>query len=220
MSGYPGTSICLHAWLRCPPGYYQLEWLLHLLWLARCTHIRRALWVGLLSLPGEGREWPWCSMLTWLDAYGSTLYQLSWLMKMFRKHYWEDSEGALVGSWSALILVLHVLPSLCLTGSPLQFWIRLMYVSSRPFLRTFVQLVAVLSFLTPATNAVYPQRIWLFLLGLAPFLLLVLRVSAFGRNANLAGGFAGRRGLVVVFVVWLRFWWITASTRPQCYVPF
>ena len=54
-------------------------------------------------------------------------------------------------------------------------------------------------FLTPATNAVYPQRIWLFLLGLAPFLLLVLRVFAFGRNANLAGGFAGRRGLVVVF---------------------
>ena len=41
----------------------------------------------------------------------------------------------------------------------------------------------------------------MFLLGLAPFLLLVLRVSAFGRNANLAGGFAGRRGLVVVFFV-------------------
>ena len=33
-----------------------------------------------------------------------------------------------------------------------------------------------------------------FLLGLAPFLVcLVLRWSAFGRNANLAGGFAGRR---------------------------
>ena len=27
-----------------------------------------------------------------------------------------------------------------------------------------------LSFLTPAANAVYPQRIWLFVLGLAPFL--------------------------------------------------
>ena len=36
-----------------------------------------------------------------------------------------------------------------------------------------MQLVAVLSFLTPATNAVYPQR--LFFVGLAPFLVLVLR---------------------------------------------
>ena len=32
-----------------------------------------------------------------------------------------------------------------------------------------MQFVAVLSLLTPATNAVYPQRSWLFLLGLAPF---------------------------------------------------
>ena len=55
------------------------------------------------------------------------------------------------------------------------------------------------SFLTPATNAVYSQRIWWFVLGLAPFLLLVLRLSSFGRNANLAGGFAGRRLLVFVF---------------------
>ena len=39
------------------------------------------------------------------------------------------------------------------------------------------------------------------LLGLAPFLLLVLRLSAFGRNANLAGGFAGRRLWVFCFCV-------------------
>ena len=73
-----------------------------------------------------------------------------------------------------------------------------------PFCRTFVQLVAVLSFLTPATNAVYPQRIWLFFVGPGPFFLLVLRLSALGRNANLAGGFAGRRfGSLFVFVFWL-----------------
>ena len=64
-----------------------------------------------------------------------------------------------------------------------------------------------LSFLTPAAKAVYPQRIWWFVLGLAPFFLLVLCLSALGRNANLAGGFAGRRlSLVAVFwFVFIRF---------------
>ena len=37
-----------------------------------------------------------------------------------------------------------------------------------------------------------------FWLGLAPFSLLVLRLSALGRNENLAGGFAGRRLWVLV----------------------
>ena len=141
----------------------------------------------MLNADLTGRLWKYVVPVVWADDD---------VQEALLRGLW----GSLVGSWSALVLVLHVLPSLCLTGSPLQFWIRLMYISSRPFLRTLVQLVAVLSFLTPATNAVYPQRIWLFLLGLAPFLLLVLRVSAFGRNANLAGGFAGRRGLVVFFV--------------------
>ena len=42
-----------------------------------------------------------------------------------------------------------------------------------------------------------------FLWDLTPFSLLVLRLSALGRNANLAGGFAGRRlwVLVCVFLV-------------------
>ena len=61
-----------------------------------------------------------------------------------------------------------------------------------------MQLVAVSSFLTPATEAVYPQRIWLFCVGPGPFLL-----SVFGRNANLAGGFAGRRLWVLVVFAWL-----------------
>ena len=66
-----------------------------------------------------------------------------------------------------------------------------------------MQLVAVSSFLTPATEAVYPQRIWLFCVGPGPFLLLVLRLSVYGRNANLAGGFAGRRLWVLVVFAWL-----------------
>ena len=66
-----------------------------------------------------------------------------------------------------------------------------------------MQLVAVSSFLTPATEAVYPQRIWLFCVGSGPFLLLVLRLSVFGQNANLAGGFAGRRLWVLVVFAWL-----------------
>ena len=63
--------------------------------------------------------------------------------------------------------------------------------------------VAVLSFLTPATNAVYPQRIWLFFVGPGPFFGVGSAFSALGRNANLAGGFAGRRSWVFVCVFWL-----------------
>ena len=110
----------------------------------------------MLNADLTGRLWKYVVPVVWADDD---------VQEALLRGFW----GSLVGSWSALVLVLHVLPSLCLTGSPLQFWIRLMYISSRPFLRTLVQLVAVLSFLTPATNAVYPQRIWLFLLGLAPF---------------------------------------------------
>ena len=84
-----------------------------------------------------------------------------------------------------------------------------------------MQLVAVLSFLTPATNAVYPQRIWLFFVGPGPFFVVGSAFSALGRNANLAGGFAGRRlWSVFVFFGCFRFSWITARTRPQCYVLF
>ena len=82
-------------------------------------------------------------------------------------------------------------------------WIRLFFISSKPLLRKFCAARSGVVFLTPATNAVYPQRICLFLLGLAPFLLLVLRWFAFGRNANLAGGFAGRRWLVFCLCFWL-----------------
>ena len=77
-----------------------------------------------------------------------------------------------------------------------------------------MQFVAVLSFLTPATNAVYPPRIWLVFVGPGPFLLLVLRLSALGRNANLAGGFAGRRSWVLVCV----FWFINSAFRGLLHV--
>ena len=77
-----------------------------------------------------------------------------------------------------------------------------------------MQLVAVSSFLTPATKAVYPQRIWLFCVGPGPFLLLVLRLSVFGRNANLAGGFAGRRLWVFVVFAWLFPLFVDYSRGP------
>ena len=60
------------------------------------------------------------------------------------------------------------------------------------------------------------------LLGLAPFLLLVLRLSALGRNANLARGICGSSfvGPCLCFSGCFRFPWIAARTRPQCYVLF
>ena len=43
-------------------------------------------------------------------------------------------------------------------------------ISRRPLLQNFCAVCSGGVFLTPATNAAYPQRICLFLLGLAPFL--------------------------------------------------
>ena len=53
-----------------------------------------------------------------------------------------------------------------------------------------------------------------------PLSLLVLRWSFFGRNANLAGGFAGRRFVVFVCVFWLFPLFVDCcSYMPLCYVP-
>ena len=106
----------------------------------------------------------------------------------------------------------------------LNSWICLIFSHVGPFCVICALLRSGTYQMMPAAYAAYPQRRWLFLLGLAPFCVAVGAVwFAFGRNANLAGGFAGRRVLVFSCVFCLffggfRFLWIAACTWPQCYV--
>ena len=75
--------------------------------------------------------------------------------------------------------------------------------------------------MTPAANAAYPQRMWLLLLGLAPFLFVG---AVFGLLSDETQIWLGDlrvvlcRGFFVCLLVGFRFLWIAACTWPQCYV--